>query len=230
MPQTIFPLSPPVLLPIEGEAAFFPARRVYCVGANYAAHAKEMGRDTREPPFFFAKPANALLPQTKDIVYAPYPTRTENMHPEVELVLALDKGGSNIEVKAAEGCIYGYAVGLDMTRRDMQNQFKEKRQPWDMAKGFDYSAPISKIFPRAKAGDISGANITLLQNGAVKQKGKIADMVWNPGEIIAHLSTFVRLEAGDLIFTGTPEGVGAALPSDLLEASCGPLRLQVKIQ
>ncbi|MEQ1696023.1 MAG: fumarylacetoacetate hydrolase family protein [Hyphomicrobiaceae bacterium] len=191
----------------------FPVRRIYCVGRNYAAHAREMGADTREPPFFFMKPADALVLDGAD---TPYPSATENLHHEVELVVAIGKGGINIDTAAALDHVYGYAVGIDLTRRDMQDAAKAARRPWDLSKGFDASAPVGTILPTAQSGHPTSAAITLTIDGAPRQNGDLADQIWTVPEIIAELSRLVALAPGDLIMTGTPEGVGPAVRSNVL--------------
>lgn len=206
--------SPPQrpTLPITSSDKYFPVRRIYCVGRNYAEHALEMGGDpTREAPFFFAKPTDAIMPNGSDIQY---PKATENLHFEIELVIALHKSGENLSVEEAGSHIYGYAAGIDLTRRDLQGEAKKKGRPWDTAKGFDQSAPCAAITPIGDTGDIGSSRIWLEVNGQVKQDAKISDMIWNPFEIVAHLSHFFNIEAGDLIFTGTPAGVGELKPGD----------------
>jgi len=184
----------------------FPVRRIYCVGRNYAAHAREMGHDPdREPPFFFMKPADAVVPSGTTI---PYPSKTEEYHHEIELVVALKSGGKNIPVEKALDCVFGYAVGLDMTRRDMQSVAKKMGRPWDLSKGFDQSAPIAAIVPAEKSGHFEKGAIWLKVNGDVRQKGDLSDLIWNIAETISFLSEYVELAAGDLIMTGTPDGVG----------------------
>lgn len=217
-----FVVTPPatVSVPVVGEAARFPVRRVYCIGRNYAAHAREMGHDPdREPPFFFCKPADAVRPvapgQTLDL---PYPPKTSDLHYEVELVVAIGKGGANITVENAMDHVYGYAVGLDMTRRDRQQDMKDLARPWELGKAFDASAPISDITPAAQAGIIGQARITLNVNGHEKQNGHVNQMIWSIAESISYLSDYFRLEAGDMIFTGTPEGVGPVVVGDVLDA------------
>jgi len=210
----IFPPAPQVVLPVVGSAALFPVRRVYCVGQNYAAHVAEMGGDARQPPFFFSKPTDALVAGGGDVHYPPM---TSDLQHEVELVVALGKGGSDIALDEAPGCIFGYAVGFDLTRRDLQTLAKEKKQPWEMGKGLDEGGPISAIVPLA-AGDLGAdAAIWLKVNGQLRQSGKLSHMIWNVSEIIANLSRYVRLAPGDLIFTGTPSGVSTVLPGDTLE-------------
>lgn len=208
----VFNLRPPAL-PIAGDARLFPVRRVWCVGRNYAAHAAEMGGEpSREPPFFFAKAADMLDPSGQ----FPYPPMTEEVHHEVELAVALGSGGADIPVAAARDCVWGHAVAIDMTRRDLQAQAKKGGRPWEMAKAFDRSAPIGPLF-RAAAHPERGA-ITLHLNGALRQSGDLADMIWSVPEIIAELSRFVTLAAGDVILTGTPAGVGPVRRGDVMEA------------
>jgi len=204
------PISP--ALPVVGASALFPVRRVYCVGRNYAAHRREMGGDDRDPPFFFAKPADAVVPPGQD---APYPGVTADLHHEIELVAALGAGGSDVPVEAALSLVFGYAVGVDLTRRDLQSAAKAKGQPWEAAKGFDASAPIGVIRPAALCGDVQG-RISLSVNGQSRQDAQVADMIWNLAEVIAQASRLWRLEAGDLIFTGTPEGVGPLSRGDVV--------------
>ena len=218
-----FVVTPPavVSVPVAGEAGEFPVRPVYCIGRNYAAHAREMGHDPdRDPPFFFCKPADAIRPvqpgQTLDV---PYPPKTSDLHYEVELVVGSSKGGANIKVEDAMSHVYGYAVGLDLTRRDRQQDMKDLARPWELGKAFDASAPISVFTPRDQAGDVEQAQIKLNVNGQDKQKGHVNQMIWSIAESISYLSEYFRLEAGDMIFTGTPEGVGPAVAGDVLEAS-----------
>lgn len=201
-------------LAIAGRPELFPVRRIYCVGQNYADHAREMGSDPeRDPPFFFSKPADAAVPSGSVL---PFPPRTENLHHEVELVLALGGGGSDVSVEAATGLIFGCAIGVDLTRRDLQAEAKRNGRPWDMAKGFDRSAPIGAITPGLPP---AAAAIGLSVNGEVRQTGQLSDMIWSPAEIVSILSTFVTLEPGDLIFTGTPAGVGPLRSGDGVLAS-----------
>lgn len=215
-----FALPPPVVLPvISGKP--FPVRRIFCVARNYADHAREMGSDpVREAPFFFMKPADAILPNHSVL---PYPPATANLHHEIELVVALAQGGSDIAAERANDCLFGYAVGLDMTRRDLQAAAKAKGQPWDMSKGFDFSAPIAALTPRSACGAITRGKIELKVNGEVRQSGDIADMIWSIPEIVSQLSRLVELRPGDLIFTGTPAGVGAVVKGDRLEGSVAGL-------
>jgi fumarylpyruvate hydrolase len=219
----VFQPLPPVAIPVAGSDARFPVRRVYCVGQNYADHKVEMGGDLREPPFFFSKPADALVAaggvsDVSDVAEVDYPPQTANLQHEVELVVALSGGGSDIAVDAAPACVYAYAVGLDLTRRDLQAAAKEKRQPWEMGKGFDQSAPIGALVPAAHCGHPAQGAIWLAVNGQKRQDGDLAQMIWKSAEIIANLSRYVELKAGDLIFTGTPAGVSTVVRGDLLEA------------
>jgi fumarylpyruvate hydrolase len=200
---------------VRGSRDRFPVRRIFCVGRNYAAHAREMGNDDREPPFFFTKPADAIV---ENGVAVPYPPRTKNFHHEVELVVALSSGGSNVSVANANSLIYGYAVGIDLTRRDLQAEAKDSGKPWDTSKAFDHSAPIGAIRPMSAGGVLENARIWLSVNGKMKQDGNIAEMTWKVPEIIAELSTLFELAAGDLIYTGTPAGVGALVRGDAVEA------------
>ena len=209
------PLWPQPALPVAGTDQTFPVRRIYCVGRNYAAHAREMGHDPdREPPFFFMKPADTLIQNGGTM---PYPSATRDMHHEIELVVAIAKGGKDIPETSALDHVYGYAVGLDMTRRDLQAEAKKLGRPWDMGKGFDHSAPCTAIVPAAKIGHPAKAAIWLKVNGQVRQKADVADLIWNVSETIAYLSGLVELFPGDLIFTGTPEGVAACGRGDVLE-------------
>ena len=198
--------------------SLFPVRRIYCVGRNYAEHAREMGSDpVREQPFFFSKPADAVVASGAVL---PFPPRTANLHHEVELVVAIGRGGRDIPASEVDGVhVFGYAVGVDLTRRDLQAAAKAKGQPWDMAKGFDRSAPVSAIMPVSQSGTMSKGKIELRVNGELRQTGDIADMIWRIPEIVHELSTLVELAPGDLIFTGTPAGVGPVVSGDRLEAS-----------
>ena len=209
-------------LHIAGTEAKFPVRRIYCVGRNYAAHAREMGFDPdREPPFFFCKPndPDSVVPVGQEAVTIPYPNLTTNYHHEVELVVAIGKNGKDIRVENAAQHIFGYAVGLDMTRRDLQMKMREQGRPWEIGKAFDYSAPIGTLTTLKDAGELNAGKIELLVNGQVKQSSTIKHLIWSVSETIANLSTLFELKAGDLIMTGTPEGVGAVQKGDLLEAS-----------
>lgn len=209
---------PPVVpsVAVAGEAARFPVRRIYCVGFNYAEHNREMGRDpTKEPPIFFGKPADAVLADGAEL---PYPPRTSNLHYEAELVVAIGAAGQRITTGDALGHVYGYAVGNDYTRRDLQFAAKDKGRPWDTAKGFDHSAGIGAIHPAARAGHPRRGGIWLTVNGAERQRADLADMIWDVPGIIAELSTYFELRPGDLIYTGTPAGVGAVCPGDVIVA------------
>lgn len=208
------PALPVPTLPVAGEDVAFPIRRVYCVGRNYAAHAREMGHDPdREAPFFFMKPADAVVAGGGDV---PYPPATSDLHHELELVVALKSGGRDIPVERALDHVYGYAVGLDLTRRDLQGEAKKLGRPWDMGKGFDKSAPCAALHPAAKVGHPFKARITLTVNGKVRQDSTIDHLIWSVAETISYLSGLVELAAGDLIFTGTPEGVAAVVKGDVL--------------
>lgn len=190
----------------------FPIRRVFCVGRNYGAHAREMGSDpNREPPFFFTKPADAVVPASGAV---PYPSATQDLHHEVELVVALGAGGADVDPAQALDLVWGYGVGLDLTRRDLQSVAKDSGRPWDMAKGFDASAPCSPLVPAASLGHPQDARIWLEVNGAVRQEGNLNEMIWPIPDMIAYLSRLVTLAPGDLIYTGTPAGVGALKPGD----------------
>ena len=213
MTSYVFPAHDIVGLPVAGSAQRFPVRRVYCVGRNYAGHAREMGSDPeREPPFFFCKPGDAgvvVAVPPGQTVELPYPSLTNNLHYECELVVAIGKGGSDIAVADAPGHIFGYAVGLDMTRRDLQGKMKDAGRPWEIGKAFDGSAPVGLLTRADEAGDIAHAAITLEVDGVLKQSASIDHLIWSISETIANLSTLFTLQAGDLIFSGTPEGVGA---------------------
>ena len=215
-----FVFAPPatVSVPVAGQPARFPVHRIYCVGRNYEDHAKEMGFTGREPPFFFMKPADALVTvdagQTGTMAY---PTLTKNLHHEIELVVAIGTGGKDIAVESALSHVWGYAAGLDMTRRDLQNQAKKEGKPWDMGKGFDQSAPIGTMVPASALPDPTKGKIELKVNGAVRQVSDLSNLIWSVAETIAYLSRLVALAPGDLIFSGTPEGVAAVQKGDLLE-------------
>jgi fumarylpyruvate hydrolase len=214
-----------------GTEAQFPVHRIYCVGRNYEEHAKEMGFTGREPPFFFMKPADAIVVAPPGATTPlPYPSLTTNLHHEIELVVAIGKGGKNIAAADALSHIYGYAVGLDMTRRDLQNDMKKQGRPWSIGKGFDHSAPIGPITPAAQAGDVGKAGIWLQVNGVDRQRSNVAQLIWNIAETIEHLSAAWELQPGDLIYTGTPEGVGAVVTGDVLEGGVdglGSIRLKL---
>ncbi|OON64739.1 fumarylacetoacetate hydrolase [Massilia sp. KIM] len=199
---------------VAGSSARFPVRRVFCVGRNYAAHAREMGSDpSREPPFFFTKPADAVVPASGTV---PYPPMTADLHHEVEMVVALGAGGAEVAPEQALGLVWGYGVGLDLTRRDLQAVAKDAGRPWDMAKGFDASAPCSALRPVADVGHPGQGRIWLEVNGQLKQEGDLNEMIWGVAEVISYLSRFVTLQAGDLIYSGTPSGVAALQPGDRL--------------
>lgn len=206
-----------VSVPVVGSAARFPVHRIYCVGRNYEDHAKEMGHSGREAPFFFMKPSDAVLVVNPgETARLPYPSLTHNLHHEIELVVAIGTGGKNIKAVDAAQHIFGYAVGLDMTRRDLQNDMKKQGRPWCIGKGFDASAPIGPITPAAAAGDIAQAEIYLQVNGQERQRSLVSKLIWNVAEVIEQLSTAWTLQPGDLIYTGTPEGVGAVVAGDAL--------------
>ena len=215
----VIPPPPRPVVPVLG-GGLFPVRRVFCIARNYAAHAREMGGDpTREAPFFFTKPADAVTPvKAGEVGRFVYPPATRDVHHEVELVVALGSGGADLSVEAARACIWGYAVGLDMTRRDLQAEAKAKGRPWDIGKAFDGAAPLSEIRPAAGWVPQAGA-VRLDLNGAPRQRGDVADMIWSIPEVIAFFSRYYHLQAGDLVFTGTPEGVGPVVPGDRLSAS-----------
>lgn len=213
---TVIPLPAPVLLPVMNSEQTFPVRRVYCVGRNYAAHAIEMGHDPdREPPFFFQKNPDNLVQAAE----FPYPPLSTDVHHEVELVIALKQGGDAIDAADALDCVYGYAVGIDFTRRDLQAQAKAAGKPWAAAKAFEHSAPVSQIVPAQVIGHPADGNIWLKINGETKQQGNLNQMIWKTSEIIAELSKLFTLAAGDIIMTGTPSGVGPVSRGDTV--SCG---------
>ncbi|WP_019140367.1 fumarylacetoacetate hydrolase family protein [Noviherbaspirillum massiliense] len=218
-------------VPVAGRNELFPVHRIYCVGRNYVEHAKEMGHSGREAPFFFMKPADAVLPvQEGQLGEMPYPSLTSDLHHEIELVVAIGKGGKNIPAADAPGHIWGYAVGLDMTRRDLQAEAKKLGRPWCTAKGFDHSAPIGPIHPVSKTGLINAGGIYLNVNGSPRQKSNVDKLIWNIAETIEHLSKYYELQPGDLIFSGTPEGVAAVKKGDVLEGGIDALgTLRVKL-
>ena len=217
----VFDPPPQASLAVAGQAARFPVRRVFCVGRNYAAHAREMGNDPdREPPFFFTKPADAVVDTPCSV---PYPPATKELHHEVELVLAIGKAGANISTDTALCHLWGASVGIDLTRRDLQADAKATRRPWDMAKGFDHSAPIAPIIPIAEAGALSAGRIWLNVNDTPRQDADIAEMIWPVPDIIAFLSQMVALAPGDIIMTGTPAGVGPLRPGDIMTGGLGTL-------
>ena len=215
MADFLFEPHAPVSIPIA-RGGLFAVRRVYCVGRNYAEHIVEMGNDTRDPPFFFSKPADAVVVGGMGM---PYPPQTSDLHHEIELVVAIGKDGAEIAEGDALSHVYGYAAGIDMTRRDLQALAKKAGRPWDMAKGFDHSAPIGTIEPASAIGHPDTGAITLSVNGQERQRGDLGDQIWSVSETIAYLSRFVTLKAGDLIMTGTPAGVGAVVKGDVLEGA-----------
>lgn len=231
MPQAMFDL-PQIAVPVVGTELYFPVRRIYCVGRNYAAHAREMGSDPdREAPFFFQKPADAIqLAPPGVTVDHPYPPLTRNYHYEVELVVAIGKGGRNIAVADALDHVAGYAVGLDMTRRDLQGLMKEQRKPWEIGKAFDHGAIIGPLHLVTAVGHPSKGAITLSVNGVIKQRSDLSMMIWSVAEQIAHLSTYDELQPGDLIYAGTPENVGPVLPGDVMLAHIDGLHdIRIKV-
>ncbi len=221
----VFPPAAQVSVPVIGQPGQFPVHRIYCVGRNYVEHAREMGFTGREPPFFFLKPADALIvAAAAETAVMPYPSLTKDLHHEIELVVAIGKGGSNIQAADAHKHIFGYAVGLDMTRRDLQGEMKKQGRPWCIGKAFDHSAPIGPITPAAQVGDLTQAGIQLHVNGQPRQNSSIAKLIWNIGEIIEHLSAAWALQPGDLIYTGTPQGVAAVVSGDTLAGSVDGLQ------
>ena len=215
----LFALAHPVV-PIVGSGdKGFPVRRIYCIGRNYAAHAREMGADpTREPPFFFQKPSDAIQYVPADgTAEHPYPPLTKNYHYELELVVALHKGGANVPSDKALELVYGYAVGLDMTRRDLQRGMGEQKKPWEIGKAFDHSAPIGPIHPASSIGHPAAGAIVLKVNGQIKQSANLDQMIWNVAEQISRLSEAFELAPGDIIYSGTPENVGPVVKGDLIE-------------
>lgn len=231
MDETVIPRPVAPSLVVQGSSARFPVRRIYCVGRNYADHAREMGDTGRERPFFFAKPADAILNVAEGTEgLLAYPSVTHNLHHEVELVAALGAGGHDLTVEQAAACIWGFAIGLDMTRRDLQAEAKKTGRPWETGKGFDHSAPIGPLHSVKNTGLMTAGAITLSVNGQMRQSGDLSDMIWSVPEAIADLSTFFTLQPGDLLFTGTPAGVGAVVAGDHLEAAVqglGSLRIRI---
>jgi fumarylpyruvate hydrolase len=228
MPELLFSPAPPVSVPIVGSSARFPVHRIYCVGRNYADHAREMGKDpAREPPFFFTKPADAIV---EDGAAIPYPPRTKNLHHEVELVVALGAGGRNIAVDEAGAHVYGYAVGNDYTRRDLQLAARDLGRPWDVGKAFDCSAALGPIHPVDQVGHVARGAIWLAVNDEPRQRADLRDMIWDVPAIVAELSALFELRPGDLIYTGTPAGVGPVCVGDCVTAGIEGLgRLQNRI-
>jgi fumarylpyruvate hydrolase len=228
----VFQPAPAVSVPVVGRAERFPVRRIYCVGRNYVEHAKEMGFTGREPPFFFLKPADAAVVVNPGQTAAlPYPSLTKDLHHEIELVACIGKGGKNIKAADARQHIFGYAVGLDMTRRDLQADMKKQGRPWCIGKAFDFSSPIGAITPAEKAGDVEKAEIWVQVNGQDRQRSNVSKLIWNIGEVIEHVSAAWELAPGDLIYTGTPEGVGAVVAGDTLVGGVTGLeQISVKIE
>jgi fumarylpyruvate hydrolase len=229
--NAVIPMPPLASVPVAG-GGMFPVRRIYCVGRNYVEHAQEMGFTGREPPFFFMKPADAVVPVTEgETGVIDYPSLTKNFHYEVELVVAIGRGGRDIAAADAFKHIYGYAVGLDMTRRDLQGEMKKQGRPWCIGKGFDQSAPIGPIHPVSATGELGRGAITLSVNGQQRQLGDLSQLIWNVGETIEHLSGAWALQPGDLIFTGTPAGVGPVVAGDVMVGAIeglGSLRVAVR--
>lgn len=222
--QFVFPASPPAAVPVAGNSTFFPVHRIYCVGRNYVEHAQEMGATGREAPFFFMKPADAVLPVPEGAIgQMAYPSQTANLQHEIELVIAIGKGGADIAAATALQHVWGYAIGLDMTRRDLQSEAKKLGRPWCTGKGFDDSAPIGPIYPVSECALAANAVIELKVNGAVRQSSTLDKLIWSAPEVIAYCSQFYALQAGDLIFTGTPAGVAAVVRGDNLEGSIAGL-------
>ena len=229
-PITYAVQPPPITtLPVAGTNESFLVSRVYCVGRNYAEHAVEMGHDPdREPPFFFAKPADAVVPSGGVL---PFPSATKDLHHEIELVAAIGTGGRGIKAADARKHIWGYAVGLDMTRRDLQGEMKKQGRPWCIGKGFDQSAPIGPITPAEQAGDLENAEVWLQVNGQDRQRSNVSKLIWNIGEIIEHVSAAWELQPGDLVYTGTPEGVAAVVAGDTLHGGVAGLTdITVKVR
>ena len=228
-----FVITPPatVSVPVVGTKERFPVHRIYCVGRNYEEHAKEMGFTGREPPFFFLKPANAAVVVDAGATGTiPYPSLTKNLHHEIELVVAIGTGGKNIAAADAHKHIFGYAVGLDMTRRDLQGEMKKQGRPWCIGKGFDQSAPIGPITPAAQAGDVENAELYVQVGGQDRQRSTVSKLIWNIGETIEHLSAAWELQPGDLIYSGTPEGVAAVVAGDTMVGEVAGLgKLTVKV-
>jgi len=227
----VIPVPTQPTVPVFG-GGVFPVRRIYCVGRNYAEHAQEMGFTGREPPFFFLKPGDTVLPVADGVVgEMAYPPLTANLHHEIELVVAIGIGGRNIKAADAVRHIWGYAIGLDMTRRDLQNDMKKQGRPWSIGKAFDESAPIGPLHAIAQTGELKRGAISLSVNGMQRQSGDLSELIWNVAETIETLSNAWTLQAGDLIFTGTPSGVAAVVPGDLIEGrveGLGSLQLRIK--
>ena len=223
----VIPAPPPASVEVTGTDDRFPVRRIYCIGRNYLAHRKEMGHDDRKPPFYFQKPADALLETGGEF---PYPSQSENVHFEIELVVAIAKGGVNISIEDALDHVYGYGLGIDMTRRDIQSKAKQDGKPWESAKSFDHSAPISPIRPASEIGHPDSGRIWLAVNGEVRQDSDLNLQIWNVQEGISHLSKLYQVVPGDLIYTGTPDGVGPINPGDLITAGIDGIgELEIKV-
>ncbi len=224
----VIPQGPVPALDVAGTEAQFPVRRIYCVGRNYAEHAREMGHDPdQEPPFFFQKPADAIVPEGGVF---PYPSQSANVHYEMELVVAIGKGDHDIPVEQALDHVFGYAVGLDMTRRDLQNDAKKMGRPWEAGKAFEHSAPCSRIYPVSQVGHPRTGAIWLKVNGETRQQADLSQLIWDVPHVIAYLSTLFHLEAGDLIYTGTPAGVGPIKPGDAMHGGVdGVGEIEVKV-
>ncbi len=231
MTSYAIPLPQQPAIPVAGTDQLFPVRRIYCVGRNYVEHAKEMGFTGREPPFFFMKPADAILPVAEGTTgRMPYPMKTSDLHHEIELVVAIGTGGANIAAADAITHVWGYAVGLDMTRRDLQTGMKKQGRPWEIGKAFDLSAPIGPLHPIAETGALDAGEIRLDVNGKTRQVSDLTKLIWSVAETIEHLSGLFALQPGDLIFSGTPEGVAAVVRGDVMEGSVagvGTLRVAV---
>ena len=228
----VFPPEPQVTIPVAGGDASFPVRRIYCVGRNYAAHAVEMGFDpNREPPFFFCKPDNTIVVvRPGETVEVAYPSQTSEYHHEIELVAAIGKSGKDIPVERANEHVWGYAVGLDMTRRDLQLKLRDKGRPWELGKAFDHSAPIGPVHAAEKIGHPTQGALWVQVDGQDKQRSDLAKLIWSVPEIVANLSTYFELQPGDLIFTGTPEGVGAVQRGQTMRGGIDGLgELSVKV-
>jgi len=234
MPAMRFVVTPPAIVsvPVVGTDERFPVHRIYCVGRNYEEHAKEMGFTGREAPFFFMKPADAIVAvEAGTQASVPYPSLTQNLHHEIELVVAIGLGGKNIKAADAHKHIFGYAVGLDMTRRDLQGEMKKQGRPWCIGKAFEHSAPIGPITPAAQAGNVNQAEIYLQVGGQDRQRSHVSRLIWTVAETIEHLSAAWDLQAGDLIYTGTPEGVAAVVPGDVLTGGVAGLEtLSIQIR
>ncbi len=223
----VIPAPPTASVEVTGTDDRFPVRRIYCIGRNYLAHRKEMGHDDRKPPFYFQKPADALLETGGEF---PYPSQSENVHFEIELVVAIAKGGVNISIEDALDHVYGYGLGIDMTRRDIQSKAKQDGKPWESAKSFDHSAPISPIRPASEIGHPDSGRIWLAVNGEVRQDSDLNLQIWNVQEGISHLSKLYQVAPGDLIYTGTPDGVGPINPGDLITAGIDGIgELEIKV-